>query len=442
MKDRAQQIGLFRYSLVRPAADPALSHRERGALVRELASRYHLGPDGDQLRISRNTLDRWIRSLRAGGFEALVPVPRHVETRTSQRLLELAESLRLEEPARTAAQIARLIAESEGHSPSARTIQRHLAREGLLWKGAESRVFGRFEAEGRNELWTGDALHGPVVSGHKSYLFAFIDDWSRLLTGYRFGHAEDTLRLEAALRFGIASRGLPAKVYLDNGSAMVSRQLLRACARLGIVLVHSRPGKPQGRGKIERVFRTVREQFLVEVPHAGVTSLEQLNSLFSAWVESVYHKAVHSETGEAPLDRFFSAGPPALVDPARLGAAFRWSETRRVDKNTATVSLFGNCYEVDAALAGQRIELVFDPFELGEAEVVFNGRPMGNATPQHISRHVHPAARHEPAERPPRPSGIDYLGLVEARRSRELASRIDYRHLGPGEPASSKEGQL
>ncbi|MGB7964316.1 MAG: transposase, partial [Propionicimonas sp.] len=120
-------------------------------------------------------------------------------------------------------------------------------------------MFGRFEAEAPNVRWTGDALHGPVVAGRKVYLMAFIDDHSRAFTGYRWAHSEDTLALQTALRIGLSARGIPGEVYLDNGSAMISKQLLRARAMLGIRLVHSRPGQPAGRGKIERAFRTVRE---------------------------------------------------------------------------------------------------------------------------------------------------------------------------------------
>ncbi|MGH8295994.1 MAG: DDE-type integrase/transposase/recombinase [Steroidobacteraceae bacterium] len=431
MENRAQAVGLFRYSLVREAADAALSPRQRGQWVRKLAAEAHLGPDGDRVRVSRNTLDRWIRAYRAGGFEALVPAARHVSARTPMGLLELAEALRIEEPARTASQIARVIAELNGWAPSPRTIQRHLLRAGLPFRGAEApKAFGRFEAEGPNELWTGDALHGPAIAGHKTYLCAFIDDFSRAFVGYRWGYAEDTLRLEAALRHGLAARGIPRRLYLDNGSAMVSRQLLRACATLGIVLVHSRPGKPQGRGKIERAFRTVREQFLIELAHTDLDSLDALNALFSAWVESVYHRQVHSETGCAPLERFLSAGAPSPASPEQLKEAFLWAERRRVTK-TATVSLFSNHYEVDPALVGEQIELVFDPFELTEIEVRFQGRPMGRAVPRRISRHVHPHVRHEPGPQVPKASGIAYLHLVEERRRAELARRIDYRDLDP-----------
>ncbi len=213
------------------------------------------------------SLDRWIRAWRAGGFDALVPSTRHAEPRTGASVLELAAALKREVPARTAAQVAAILAEHAGAAPSARTLQRHFARLELNTRpdGSPPAAFGRFEPAAPNERWTGDALHGPVVAGRKTYLFAFIDDHSRALTGYRWGHSEDTIRLEAALRAGLACRGVPKVVYLDNGAAMVSKQLLRALAVLGIQLTHSRPGQPAGRGKIERFFRTVREQFLVEL---------------------------------------------------------------------------------------------------------------------------------------------------------------------------------
>jgi putative transposase len=427
---------MFRWRIVGEAADVSLSARERGALVRALAARQHLGPDGRWVRVSRNTLDRWIRAYWEGGFEALVPAPRRVANRTPERLLELAIALRREQPARTAAQIHRIISEAEGGAPSARTIQRHLVAAGLPWKGQlVSRALGRFEAEVRNELWTGDALHGPLIDGRRAILFCFVDDHSRLFCGYRWAAREDVLNASRALRAGIAARGVPKAVYVDNGSPFVSGQLLRATAVLGIGLIHSRPGRPEGRGKIERAFRTVRQQWLVELEDRPPASLEELNRLFQAWVESVYHRRAHSETGQAPLERFLAAGAPTPPAERALREAFRWSEWRTVSK-TGTVGLHGNSYELDPGLAGRRVELIFDPLELAEVEVRLDRRHAGLAVPLQIKRHVHPRAQ-PPRERA-EPTGIDYLGLVRERRERELEQRIDYRRL-PGPPAGDDD---
>jgi len=153
-----------------------------------------------------------------------------------------------------------------------------------------------------------------------------------------------------------------------------------------------------------------------------------LNELFAAWVETVYHQRIHSETGQAPLTRFLAAGPPALPSPRQLREAFLWSHQRRVTK-TATVSLFGNRYEVDAALIGRQVEVVFDPFDLTTLEVRYQGRSMGIAVPHRIGRHVHPDARPDLPPPATAPTGIDYLALVAARHHAELAVRINYTDL-------------
>ena len=385
MNEAQREVALFRYSLIREAADESLTVRQRGALVRQLAASEHVGPRGRRVRVARGTIDRWIRAWRSGGFEALAPASRTGEPTTEQRLLDLAEALKLEVPRRTAAQVAQIIRTAEGDGPAERTVQRLFARLGLNTRpdGSPPEAFGRFEAAAPNDLWTGDALHGPMIGGRKAYLFAFIDDHSRALVGYRWGHSEDTVRLEAALRAALAARGVPQRCYLDNGSAMVSKQLLRACASLGVRLVHSKPGRPEGRGKIERVFETVRMQFLVEVEAHPPADLAALNRLFSAWVETVYHRRVHSETGQAPIDRLLGNGPPELPTPARLHEAFLWSEVRMVTK-TATISLHGNTFEVDAALVGSRVDVVFDPFDMECVEIRFQGRSMGQGVPVSI----------------------------------------------------------
>jgi putative transposase len=449
--ERARAIGLFRYQLIREAADPALSSKARGRLVRQVAAEQHLDPSGRLVRVSRDTLDRWIRAWRAGGFDALVPSPRQSSPRLPVEVIEMAIALKRENPERTAAQVRRILRAQMGWAPGERTLQRHFAEHPLITADRPAQpVFGRFEATRPNELWTGDALHGLLLGGRKTYLFAFLDDHSRTAVGHRFGFAEDTVRLAAALRPALASRGVPASVYVDNGSAFVDAWLLRACAKMGIRLIHSTPGRPQGRGKIERFFRTVREQFLVELtgePHDQtgrhhVSDLIELNRLFTAWVETVYHRQIHSETGQAPLARWAAGDPFPLPTPAALAEAFLWEERRTVTK-TATVSLHGNIYQVDQLLVGRRVELVFDPFDLTNIEVRVAGVPAGTAIPHRIGRHAHPKARPETPPTPPPATGIDYARLLDAAHQAELAHKVNYAALaGPTDSAEQAEHGL
>jgi transposase InsO family protein len=427
---RAQQVALWRYQLICPALEPGLSSKARGRLVRAIAGGSHPGPFGGQVSYSRDTIDRWIRGYRRGGFDALLPSPRQPGTRTDPDVLDLAVALKRENPQRTAAQVARILRATSGWAPSESTLLRLFGRFELAGPaaGGGQPVFGRFEADTPNQRWVGDALHGRKVGGRKTYLFAFLDDRTRLAVGYRFGFAEDTVRLAAALQPALAARGVPGSVYVDNGSAFVDSWLLRACAKLGIRLVHSTPHRPQGRGKIERFFRTVRDQFLVEVPDSsaadlagqGLThaaALAELNTLLTAWVESVYHHRQHSETGQTPLQRWDegwqAAGHgPAMPSADALTAAFLWSEQRVVTK-TATVSLHGNTYQVQPALAGCKVELVFSPFDLEQIDVHHRGAHHGRAVPHRITRHTHPKARPETPEPVPAPAtGIAYLQLV------------------------------
>lgn len=434
-RDWREREALFRYSLIREAASERLTPRERGQLVRALAGRPVQHPCGELRSPARSTLDQWIRAYRQGGFEALKPAERAPGPRTPAPFLEQAAALRRELPARTGAQIAEILRRLHGErAPSARTVERYLRARGLSrarLQGRE-RAFGRFEASAPNELWVSDVLHGPLLAGRRAYLFCVLDDHSRFVVAARFAFAETTLALEGVLRTGFLALGLPDQLYVDNGSPFASAQLARICAVLGIRLVHSAPGRPQGRGKLERLFRTVREQFLVELDGREPASLDELNRLFLAWLHQAYHRRVHSETGETPLVRYTAQAPrraDAGDDPELLRQAFLWRETRTVTK-TATVSLHGNRYEVDDALVGCRVELLYDPFDLERIEVRYQERPFGLAVPHTIGRHVHPAAAREPSQvEPPPKTGIDYLRLLESEHAQQLRRQINYRDL-------------
>jgi putative transposase len=445
--ERARETGLFRYSLVQELLEPGLSQAERGWRARELAGRAHEGPGGRRATVSYSTLTRWRRLYESGGFDALVPSPRQPSPRTPAEVLALAEALKREKPGRTAAQVRRILQQTAGWAPSDRTLQRLFERLELGRPAPaeeDRRAFGRFECARPNEMWIGDTLHGPAVGGKKSYLFAFIDDHSRAVMGARWSHHDDVVRMAAGFRPALQARGVPRACYLDNGSPFVDAWLLRGCGVLGVKLVHSRPGKPEGRGKIERFFRTVRDQFLVEAGDGEIAGLAEMNRLFRAWTETAYHQAVHSETGEAPAARWEKATPQerAVPDPALLREAFLWSERRKADK-TALVRLHGNVYQVDAWLAGRVVELLFDPFDLDRIEVRLGGKPAGTAVPFVMGRHRHPKTRTPDgqARTEPAPTGIDYLGALGDSHDAALRDQVSYQFLVPGqqEPGNREE---
>ena len=275
MNDWREREALHRYGVVRELCDERLTGAQRGVLVRAAAGRLHAHPSGELRTHGRATIDRWIRAWRAGGFEALKPRVRVTGPLIDPVLLGCAADLRLEAPERTGAQIAEILRVLHGpDAPSARTVQRHLARAGLARSdvrgGGEVHGLGRFEATAPNELWVADALHGPIVAlerggaaRRKAICFAIEDDHSRLIVAARFEASETELRLERTLRAALEARGVPDRLYVDNGPVRVGGA--RPDLRVPWDPPRAFHARPQGRGKIERFCVTTNVARRIDV---------------------------------------------------------------------------------------------------------------------------------------------------------------------------------
>lgn len=440
--DDRERIALFRYTVISEAVNEQLSATERGLIVRGLTSRTWTTPEGDQRSFSRNTLDRWCTQYRRHGLNALRPAARADKGKGRAHPEWMADAVRLrrELPARSAAQIVDIIGRAHGVWLAERTVRAHLAATGVSRKeltADAAQAFGRYEAERRNERWIGDVLVGPFVphprraGSRRAKLFVLVDDYSRLLVCGRWMTEENTRAGQEVLRSAISRRGVPSRLYMDNGSPYRAGQLARTCAVLGVHVVHSKAYSPQGRGKQERLNRYIRERFLTEAEAKGIESFEQLNDLFSAWAEQVANCRIHAETKQRPIDRFLAAGPPELPSSQLVSDAFKWSVVRRVTK-TATVSLLSNRYGVDPSLVGKNVELRFDPEDMGSIDVFCDGRAVGVAVPFVIGHHVHPSVPQAPraATEPVEATGIDYLKVVAAQEAEaQGAEPIDFREL-------------
>lgn len=264
------------------------------------------------------------------------------------------------------------------------TVYRFLHKHELMRPTAVPQDRRKFEAEGPNDLWQSDVMHGPRVEvegkQRKTYLIAVLDDHSRLITHGEFYLSERLDSYLHALQQALSKRGLPRKLYVDNGAAFRSRHLEHVTASLGIALIHSRPYKPQGRGKIERFFRTTRGDFLLGF--RGKT-LEELNEAFDLWLNALYHQRVHSATGQSPFKRFTSKLECLRAAPADLMDHFRQSARRRVAKDR-TVTLNGGLYEAPVALIGRQVELLYHAAEPGRVEIRWAQKSYGILTPVNL----------------------------------------------------------
>ncbi|NIP32536.1 DDE-type integrase/transposase/recombinase, partial [Candidatus Saccharibacteria bacterium] len=208
-----------------------------------------------------------------------------------------------------------------------------------------------------------------------TYLVATLDDFSRLIPHAEFYWHEKLPHLENTLQKAILKRGIPEILYVDNGQIFSAHQINLICAELGIRKINSKPYHPEGRGKIERFFRTVRDQFLSELSHDKVEHLHQLNNKFWAWLEQQYHQQIHSSNKEAPVNRWRKNVTAFLkkIDEKQLQNIFLWRENRKVNK-LGLVSLFGLKFEVASYLHGKNVEIRYNHFNTSEILIYLDGR--------------------------------------------------------------------
>jgi putative transposase len=398
-EEQRKQIAVFRFGVISDFVGTArLDRGEQERLLREKCARRWQIPFSHKSRLSRTTILRWVALYQGGGgqLESLYPDQRsdQGESRAIDGESALALiHLRKAHPSATLEWIIEQMHRRGFVPPEAilarTTVWRFFQRHGLLHPTAlQPEDRRKFEAELPNDIWQSDAMHGPAVEvsgkNRKSYLFAFLDDHSRLVPHGEFYLSESIESYLDCLKQAISKRGLPRKLYVDNGAAFRSRHLEHTTASLGIALVHSRPYKPQGRGKVERFFRTVREQFL---PGFQGGCLDDLNLSFEIWLQETYHQRKHSSTGQTPFERFSAQMHCLRAAPANLLDHFRKAARRRVAKDR-TISLHGKLYEAPVALIGKHVVLLYHPQESHqhEVEVFFDQRSYGTLTP--VDLHV------------------------------------------------------
>jgi transposase InsO family protein len=432
-EDRRVEIALFRYTLILPLLRGACPPGGKERLRRQIAAGRYDIPCSSRYAVSPTTLARWERLYHEHGFDGLKPQPRRDQGQSralSPQTLDRAEALKREQPFRSSRSIISILALDQTNPVpephiAPRTLRRQLALRGAtaaqLLTQQRPKPYRRFERTHFGDLWQGDAMDGPYLPDpanpdqeRQTFLFAFLDDHSRLVPHAQFYWNEQLPRMEDCFKR----------------------------ATLGIQRILGTPYYPEGRGKIERFFQFVQSDFLPELPHSSVTTLPQLNESLLAWIEVVYQRKLHTETGQAPLERVRQdpASSTRPADPLELRQAFLHRDQRKVTK-TATFSFRRNRYRVPAYLRGQTVELRYDPFDLTRIEVWFNDTFLQVAEPDRIVITTHPDVEPDPVPVPSPDTGLDYLALLRIERERLLQEQLDTIHFTQLASPNPKEPQ-
>lgn len=387
-----QDIALFRYGLI---AD--IKHLEGAGSglfkkLEEKAKQPYMIPGSRRTTVAAETMRGWLKDYRQGGFDALVPKPRS-DAGASRRIPRDVQDILLEIKEKNeeftvglvikAARERADIPAEQVLAPS--TVHRLLARNGLMRRASDTpngKDHRHFEFPYAGDLWMSDVMHGPSVRvegrKRKTYLIAFIDDATRVIPFATFALTESNVDFLPAMKQAVLRRGVPKRLFVDNGAAFRSHHLALVAAKLGITLIHARAHHPQAKGKQERWFRTVRTQLLPQVKSPSLT-LEALNRRLWAWVETEYHQTPHRGLDrDTPMDRWHAVAEQVRYPGPDLDDLFLFEAKRKVRKDR-TVSLDGQMYEVEAVLVDETVQLRYDPVNRRDIQVWLDGRRFQDA---------------------------------------------------------------
>jgi transposase InsO family protein len=399
LESERENGALERFTAIAPLlarGDP----RTLAGRIAELAEREWPQPGGSTRKFAPSTIEGWYYAYLAAGFAELRDKPRSdkgLSRRVAPELEEAVKRLLDEHPRLRVKQMIRLLRGTgvlASGGPSASTLYRHVAR---LRAGRPPPQAPRerlaFEAPHPGSLWQADIMYGPHVPERgadgrwrkrQTYLAAIIDDHSRLCVHGRFYFSQGLDALCDVLEGAVTRRGVPERLYVDNGMVFSGSQLRLICARVGVSLLHTRVRDAAAKGKVERFFKTVRMSMLDPMLELDPPKrLEDLNGAFLKWVEEEYNRGPHAGIGGmSPLERWL-AGSAGVRLPPEDGSwehAFLVSEERRV-RGDGTIVFAGRHYETDFTLRGRKVEVRRRLSEPGRLQVYHEGRHVGAARP-------------------------------------------------------------
>ena len=375
-EEQFQKIAIFRHSLIASGVVGTYEAPSLAQHFRNVAAKKHLHPDGTHVSVTVHSLERWYYRYKKFGLQGITPMvradagkPRALSETAILKLHELKEKF----PYITGKAVYDKLIEAgaiNAAETSLATIHRFIKNNDLKSAAVNQQTVKAFEMEFANDCWQADSSRGVVIKingkKHQTFLIAFIDDASRMITHWQFYLADNAVNMQDSFRQAIAKFGIPKMAFCDNGGPYDNLQLRLICASLGIVLAHSRPRVPKGRGKIERHFRTVKDGWMNCTDWDEFSSLEELSASFAKYLSKKYTNDVHSSIGCTPKERFMRDYDKVRHIPVeQLNFHFLHRKECKV-YNDATVKLLGNTYETPQQFIGSKIKVRYLPTNKSE----------------------------------------------------------------------------
>ena len=372
-QEKKQAIALMRYSAIAPLITGLSDdYQSLTAFFNNASVKGVIHPDGTIKHYAPGTIERWYRNYKEDGFDALIPAGRADQgkpRRLDDELQEQIKYLKSNYPRMSASAIYRQLRDNgsiKNGEVSESTVNRYINLIDVQMKTTANQDMRRYERAHINEVWCGDSSVGPCLKTsdgkkHKVYIIALIDDASRFIAGIDVFFNDNFVNLMSVMKSAVAKYGRPGMFNFDNGSSFKNKQMELLAARIGSVVHYDQPYTPTQKAKIERWFRTMKDQWLSSLDIRDFHSLDELRGSLLAYVQN-YNQTVHSSLkGLSPQDRFFSE-PDRIrrLSDEEIENSFLLELERRVSSDSVIV-IDQVEYEVDYRFAKQRIKLRYSP---------------------------------------------------------------------------------
>ena len=366
------KIALFRYGVISPLVLGQIEDKKPWTYFRSVQDKEYEYIDETFIKLSPTTMSRWYKAYKLKGFDGLKPIGRSDVGKSRKLDNELKKTIEYyveEFPRLPATQIyEKLINNNQiiNSSPSLPTIGRYvssLKKDKNLKNITEKR---RYEMEHINEVWYGDTSYGPYIHDEKGnkkrvYIIALLDDASRMIVGIKAFYEDNFINLMEVIKSAISKYGVPKLLSFDNGANYRSSQMNLLAARIGIAINYCPVRTPTSKAKIERWFKTLKDQFISTIKSYDYHGLDSFNLDLLAYTQK-YNSTVHSSLdGLCPIDRFFKESSLIIrKSNEEIERDFVIEVERRVSPDSVIV-INEKEYEVDFHYQGQKILIRYTP---------------------------------------------------------------------------------
>lgn len=375
-----QEIGLFKFSLIAPVVNDTYNAYSKEQFYREVASKTHKHPSGKEVKYSNGTIKRWHMQYKKNGFDGLLPMKRSdagIPRSFSEKVMNEIYEIKAKFPHITTKMVRRKLIEDsfiKASEVSLSSMYRYIKANNLKRNQLEPIERRAYEMANVNDCWLADTSHllRLKINGKskKTYLIAIIDDKSRLLVHSEIFFNDNAVNFQIVLKKAIKKYGIPKKLLVDNGGPYKNKQLSMITASLGINLIHTRPYSGASKAKIERVFRTVKDNYINCTDWNSFEDLEDLNKQFNIYLNSEYQNKIHSGIKMTPRERYKNDIDLIKYKPTEeIEKSFLHKITRKVRKD-GTIVIQTVLYEVSQKYIDQTINLRYAADDTSELYII------------------------------------------------------------------------